>query len=64
AADPDIGLIHPPGTGLPVGYLPVPASLLIQLRVVFLDPAVNGAVIDRHTTFSHHLFEILGQLTP
>ena len=23
AADPDIGLIHPPGTGLPVGYLPV-----------------------------------------
>src|SRR5690625_4054629 len=48
AADPDIGLIHPPGPGLPVRYLPVPASLLIQLRGAFLDPAVDRGVIDRH----------------
>ena len=48
AADPDIGLIHPPGTGLPVRYLPVPPCLLVQLRGVFLDPAVDRGVIDRH----------------
>ena len=29
AADPDIGLIYPPGPGLLVGYLPVPPSVLI-----------------------------------
>ena len=44
----DIGLIHPPGTGLPVRYLPVPPCLLVQLRGVFLDPAVDRGVIDRH----------------
>ena len=44
AADPDIGLIHPPGTGLPVRYLPVPPCLLVQLRGVFLDPAVRIVV--------------------
>src|SRR5699024_3242877 len=58
AADPDIGLIHPPGPGLPVGYLPVPASLLIQLRGVFLHPAVDRGVIDWHTPLGHHFFEI------
>ena len=44
AADPDIGLIHPPGTGLPIRYLPVPPCLLVQLRGVFLDPAVRIVV--------------------
>ena len=58
AADPDIGLIHPPGTGLPVGYLPVPPSVLIQLRGVFLHPAVDRGVIDWHTPLGHHFFEI------
>ena len=48
AADPDIGLIHPPGTSLPVRYLPVPPCLLVQLRGVFLDPAVDPGVINRH----------------
>ena len=57
-ADPDVGLIHPPGTGLPVGYLPVPARLLIQLRGVFLHPAVDRGVIDWHTPLGHHFFEI------
>ena len=58
AADPNIGLIHPPGPGLPVGYLPVPPSVLIQLRGVFLHPAVDRGVIDWHTPLGHHLFEI------
>ncbi|ALC07177.1 hypothetical protein CDES_14310 (plasmid) [Corynebacterium deserti GIMN1.010] len=44
SSDPDIGLIHPPGPGLPVRYLPVPPCLLVQLRGVFLDPAVRIVV--------------------
>ena len=56
--DADVGLIHPPGTGLLVRNLSVLPSVLIQFRVVFLDPAVDGGVIDRHATLSHHLFEI------
>src|SRR5699024_8488082 len=49
AADPDIGLIHPPGTGLPVRYLPVPPCVLVQLRgVVFGPSGENRGVIDRH----------------
>src|SRR5699024_4214409 len=58
AADPDIGLIHPPGTGLPVRYLPVPPCLLVQLRGVFLDPAVDRGVIDRHAPLGHHFLQI------
>ena len=56
--DPDIGLIHPPGTGLPIRYLPVPPCLLIQLRGVFLDPAVDRGVIDRHAPLGHHFLQI------
>ena len=58
AADPNIGLIHPPGPSLPVRYLPVPPCLLVQLRGVFLDPAVDRGVIDRHTPLGHHVLEI------
>src|SRR5699024_2834605 len=58
AADPDIGLIHPPGTGLPVRYLPVPPCLLVQLRGVFLDPAVDRGVLDRHAPLGHHFLQI------
>ena len=31
-----------------VYHLPVPPCLLVQLRDVFLDPAVDRGVIDRH----------------
>ena len=48
AADPDIGLIHPPGSGLPIRDLSVPPGLLVQLRGVFLVPAVDRGVIDWH----------------
>ena len=33
---------------MPVRYLSVPPCLLVQLRGVFLDPAVDRGVIDRH----------------
>src|SRR5699024_291092 len=57
-ADPDIGLIHPPGPGLPVRNLSVPSGLLVQLRSIFPDPAVDRGVIDRHSPLGHHLFEV------
>ena len=56
--DPDIGLVHPPGPGLPIRDLSVPPGLLVQLRSIFLDPAVDGAVIDRYAAFGHHFFQI------
>lgn len=56
--DPDIGLVHPPGPGLPIQDLSVPPGLLVQLRSIFLDPAVDGAVIDRYAAFGHHFFQI------
>src|SRR5699024_5395929 len=58
AAAPARGLIHPPGPGLPVRYLPVPPSVLIQLRGVCLDPAVDRGVIDRHAPLGHHFLQI------
>src|SRR5699024_9200855 len=42
----------------PVRYLPVPPCLLVQLRGVFLDPAVDRGVIDRHAPLGHHFLQI------
>ena len=43
---------------MPVRYLSVPPCLLVQLRGVFLDPAVDRGVIDRHAAFGHHFLQI------
>lgn len=46
--DPDGGLIHPPGPGLPAGDLPVSYVFVCPARGLFQDLAVAGGVIDRH----------------
>jgi len=34
------------------------AATSFKLRSILLDPSVHGGVIDRESTFLHHLFEI------
>ena len=40
-----------------VFHLPVPPCLLVQLKGVFLDPAVDRGVIDRHAPLGHHFLQ-------
>lgn len=57
-AGPDVGFVHSPGPSLPVGYLPVPPGVLVQLRGVFLYPAAGCGVTDWHAPLGHHFFEV------
>ena len=36
----------------------LPAQPLLRLGRIFLDPSVNGLVIDRHAALGHHLLEV------
>src|SRR5262245_42354842 len=50
-----VGLIKPPAP--PHGALPA-AELLVKLRRILDDPSIEGGMIDRHPSLTHHLLEL------
>lgn len=56
AANLHIGLVDTPARGLRPA--PVPAQALFDLWRIFLNPAIDRRMINRHAPFSHHLFKI------